>query len=243
MNIISVKDYKEMSQMAATIIINKVKANPSINLGLATGGTPKGLYEELIQDHQTNGTSYAQVHTFNLDEYVGLAADNPNSYRYYMVETLLGHLDVDLTQTFIPNGTAENAQAECELYETLIEQHGGIDLQILGIGHNGHIGFNEPGTPFSSKTHVVTLASSTREANARYFSSIDEVPTHAMTMGISSIMNSNEILLLVSGEDKADAIYHLLEGKITEEFPASILKNHQNVTIIADEKALSRTNL
>ncbi|WP_210608687.1 glucosamine-6-phosphate deaminase [Priestia flexa] len=243
MNIISVKDYKEMSQMAATIIINKVKANPSINLGLATGGTPKGLYEELIQDHQTNGTSYAQVHTFNLDEYVGLAADNPNSYRYYMVETLLGHLDVDLTQTFIPNGTAENAQAECERYETLIEQHGGIDLQILGIGHNGHIGFNEPGTPFSSKTHVVTLASSTREANARYFASIDEVPTHAMTMGISSIMNSNEILLLVSGEDKADAIYHLLEGKITEEFPASILKNHQNVTIIADEKALSRTNL
>ncbi|AQX55501.1 glucosamine-6-phosphate deaminase [Bacillus sp. VT 712] len=243
MNIISVKDYKEMSQTAAGIIINKVKSDPSITLGLATGGTPKGLYEALIQDHQTNGTSYEQVHTFNLDEYVGLSADNPNSYRYYMVDTLLGHLDVALNQTFIPNGTAEDAEAECERYEALIEQLGGIDLQILGIGHNGHIGFNEPGTPFSSKTHVVTLASSTRQANARYFSSIDEVPTHAITMGISSIMNSTEILLLASGEDKADAIYHLLEGTVTEEFPASILKNHQAVTIIADEKALSRTNL
>ncbi|MFE4430467.1 glucosamine-6-phosphate deaminase [Peribacillus butanolivorans] len=239
MNIIKVQDYKEMSQSAANIVIRKVKENSKIKLGLATGGTPKGTYDALIEDHMRNNTSYENVTSFNLDEYIGLDSNDPNSYHYYMDQSLFAHININKEQTYLPNGTADNLDKECTRFDKMIETLGGIDLQILGIGQNGHIGFNEPGTSFSSGTHVVVLEESTRQANARYFDSIDEVPTHAITMGIATIMKSKEILLLISGEEKAETLKKLIHGEITEEFPASILKKHNNVTIIADRKALS----
>ncbi|MFB6802116.1 glucosamine-6-phosphate deaminase [Peribacillus butanolivorans] len=239
MNIFKVQDYKEMSQSAANIVIRKVKENSKIKLGLATGGTPKGTYDALIEDHMQNNTSYENVTSFNLDEYIGLDSNDPNSYHYYMDQSLFAHININKEQTYLPNGTADNLDKECTRFDKMIETLGGIDLQILGIGQNGHIGFNEPGTSFSSGTHVVALEESTRQANARYFDSIDEVPTHAITMGIATIMKSKEILLLISGEEKAETLKKLIHGEITEEFPASILKKHNNVTIIADQKALS----
>ncbi|MGX2958984.1 glucosamine-6-phosphate deaminase [Peribacillus sp. JNUCC 23] len=239
MKLIQVQDYHEMSQKAAEIVIEKIKENTQIHLGLATGGTPEGLYNRLIKDHKESHTSYKQVKSFNLDEYIGLSATNPNSYHYYMADTFFNHIDINQEDTNLPNGTAENIQEECSRYDEMIDKMGGIDLQILGIGQNGHIGFNEPGTSFASKTQVVDLAQSTIEANARYFDSIDEVPTQAVTMGIASIMKSKEIILLVSGVAKSKALKQLMDGEITEEFPASILKKHHNVTIIADQEALS----
>ncbi|MGG0285357.1 glucosamine-6-phosphate deaminase [Peribacillus butanolivorans] len=239
MNIIKVQDYKEMSQSAANIVIRKVKENSKIKLGLATGGTPKGTYDALIEDHMQNNTSYENVTSFNLDEYIGLDSNDPNSYHYYMDQSLFAHININKEQTYLPNGTADSLDKECTRFDKMIETLGGIDLQILGIGQNGHIGFNEPGTSFSSGTHVVALEESTRQANARYFDSIDEVPTRAITMGIATIMKSKEILLLISGEEKAETLKKLIHGEITEEFPASILKKHNNVTIIADQKALS----
>lgn len=238
MKIIEVKNYQEMSLAAAQYIINMLKNTPKLTLGLATGGTPQGVYQHLIEDYKKNGTSYAQVTSFNLDEYIGLSKDDPNSYYTYMYENLFKHINISLQQTNIPSGMNANLQSECEEYENKIQQYGGIDLQLLGIGSNGHIGFNEPGTSFQSKTHVVNLTQSTREANARYFTSIEEVPTQAITMGIQSIFKSKEILLLASGKAKQDAMVKLLNGDVTESFPASILKQHPNATIIADEEAL-----
>lgn len=241
MNLIEVRDYTEMSQKAAEYIIEKVRRIPNIKLGLATGGTPIGTYQNLIEDHQKNKTSYQNVLTFNLDEYVGLSGDNQNSYRYFMNDKLFNHIDIDKNNTFIPRGNVEDIEAECQRYEELIHHHGGVDLQVLGIGSNGHIGFNEPGTSFTSKTHVVNLTASTIEANARFFNSKEEVPTKAITMGISSIMKSKEILLLISGEKKREAMQKLLHAEVTESFPASILRNHPSVTIIADQAALAKS--
>jgi len=238
MKIIEVNDYQQMSQVAAEYIMKKVTDNPAIHLGLATGGTPSEMYKNLIEDHKQNGTSYEHVTTFNLDEYIGLSGENPNSYRFYMDNHLFNHINIDKRKTHIPLGNTTDSQAECNRYEQLINENG-IDLQILGIGQNGHIGFNEPGTSFSSKTHVVTLAPSTIQANARFFKTIEEVPTKAITMGISTIMKSKEILLLVSGESKKDAVNKLINGEIDEKFPASVLKNHPYVTIIADKAAVS----
>jgi glucosamine-6-phosphate deaminase len=238
MKLIEAKDYQEMSAIAAKYIIEKVRANPSIHLGLATGGTPVGIYANLIADYQKNGTSYRKITTFNLDEYVGLSGENPNSYRYYMDNQLFNHIDIEKAKTNVPHGDVTDIQRECADYEKLMENLGGIDLQILGIGSNGHIGFNEPGTSFDSKTHIVKLAPSTLEANARYFNNLEEVPTEAVTMGIATIMKSKEILLLISGESKKDALFKLLNGEVDESFPASVLKNHPCVTIIADEAAL-----
>ncbi|MCM3018753.1 glucosamine-6-phosphate deaminase [Priestia megaterium] len=243
MNIIQVKNYSEMSAKAADMLISKLHEKPNMNLGLATGGTPKGLYDHLIQDHKEHGTSYKHVTSFNLDEYVGMKPQDPNSYHYYMADALFNHIDIDVSNTHVPNGLADTPEEECRRYDEMIQNHGGIDLQILGIGQNGHIGFNEPGTSFNSPTHIVTLEESTRKANARYFNSLDEVPTQAITMGIESIMKSKEILLLISGEAKAEAMYQLLNGEITEDFPASILKKHHCVTIIADQEALAKVNL
>lgn len=243
MNIIQVKNYSEMSAKAADMLISKLHEKPNMNLGLATGGTPKGLYDRLIQDHKEHGTSYKQVTSFNLDEYVGMKPQDPNSYHYYMADALFNHIDIDVSNTHVPNGLADTPEEECRRYDEMIQNHGGIDLQILGIGQNGHIGFNEPGTSFNSPTHIVTLEESTRKANARYFNSLDEVPTQAITMGIESIMKSKEILLLISGEAKAEAMYQLLNGEITEDFPASILKKHHCVTIIADQEALAKVSL
>ncbi|MRG87767.1 glucosamine-6-phosphate deaminase [Salinibacillus xinjiangensis] len=240
MKIIRVKDDREMSKQAARRIIEQVRQNPESTLGLATGGTPEGTYKELIKDYQENQTSYKQIRTFNLDEYVGLAPDDPNSYHFYMNQNLFDHIDIPSENIHLPNGLAEDLEAECQRYDDLIAELDGIDLQILGIGENGHIGFNEPGTSFQSHTHVETLTESTREANARYFESLRDVPTHALTMGISTILLSREILLMASGEHKAEAIYKLFYEDVDEQMPASILKTHDNVTLIADEQALSR---
>jgi glucosamine-6-phosphate deaminase len=239
MKIIEVRDYQQMSDTAAEYIIKKIVQDPSINLGLATGGTPVGTYKCLIDDHQKNGTSYQKVTTFNLDEYIGLSGENKNSYRYFMNDQLFNYIDINKAKTNIPSGIAADFQEECNCYEDLITKLGGVDLQILGIGSNGHIGFNEPGTSFDSKTHIVELASSTIQANARFFNKIEDVPTQAITMGISTIMESKEILLLVSGEKKREALFRLLNGEINESFPASVLKNHPCVTIIADKAAIA----
>ena len=183
------------------------------------------------------GPPIEQVKTVNLDEYIGLPAKDSNSYHYFMRQNLFNHIDINEDHTHIPNGTAADLEQECLRYEELINELGGVDLQILGIGQNGHIGFNEPGTPFSSQTHLVTLAQNTREANSRFFNSIEEVPTQAITMGIASILESKEILLLVSGGNKAEALFKFINGEISEDFPASALKNHHNVTVIADRDA------
>lgn len=239
MKIIEVKDYQEMSKQAAEYIIGKVRLTKKLNLGLATGGTPVGTYKNLIEDHKQNHTSYQHITTFNLDEYVGLSGNDCNSYRFYMNEQLFDHININKSNTHIPRGDVRDMEKECDSYERLIAEHGGIDLQILGIGSNGHIGFNEPGTSFDSTTHLIELALSTREANARYFSSLEEVPTKAITMGIATIMKSKEILLLISGENKGAALSQLLHGEVNESFPASVLRNHPFVTIIADKAAIS----
>jgi glucosamine-6-phosphate deaminase len=237
--IIEAKDYQEMSKIAADYIIKKVNTVPKIKLGLATGDTPLGIYSNLIADHKKYGTSYSGVTTFNLDEYVGLSGEDPNSYRYYMNHNLFNHIDIQKDNTFIPRGDVEDIEKECAYYENLIHKHKGIDLQILGIGKNGHIGFNEPGTSFNSETHVIQLTASTRQANARFFNSLEKVPTKAITMGIGTIIKSKEILLLISGEQKTEALNRLLTENVNESFPASVLKKHPYVTIIADKAAIA----
>ena len=240
MNIIKVKDYDEMSEKACELVVNRLASLENPVLGLATGSTPEGLYEGLIEKYEQKEVSYKQVTTFNLDEYIGLAADHPNSYRYFMNENLFKHIDISPSKTYLPNGVAEDLKEECSQFEQLIRDAGGIDLQILGIGTNGHIAFNEPGTSFDSRTDIVDLAQETLDANARFFDSLDEVPTQAVSMGIGSIMESKEIILLVSGLAKADALASVMNGEVTEDFPASILQKHNKVTIIADEAALSK---
>ncbi len=229
-----------MSRKACELVAETINTIEKPILGLATGSTPEGLYQCLINKHKEEQLSFRHVTTFNLDEYVGLGSENPNSYRYFMNGKLFQHIDIRKENTYVPNGSAENLEEECVSYEELIREHGGMDLQILGIGLNGHIGFNEPGTPFTSRTHIVELDESTRQANARFFDSLEEVPTHAITTGIGTIMESKKILLLISGENKADTVTRLVNGDISEDFPASILKEHPNVTIIADEAALSK---
>lgn len=235
---IEAKDAQEMSLLAAQMIAEEVKRNPGANLGLATGGTPVGTYAELVREAKANRTSYRKVTTFNLDEYVGIAPDHPNSYRFYMQKHFFQHVEVG--ETHLPNGEAEDLALECERYEKRIAAAGGIDLQLLGIGTNGHIGFNEPGTSFASTTHVVALTEATRQANARFFDHPSEVPTHAITMGIATIMKSKQVLLLASGDKKADILYRLATGDVDEQVPASILKQHPQVTIIADTAALQK---
>lgn len=238
MKIICVTDYEEMSEKAGMLLAEKVRLHPEMTLGLATGSTPKGLYEFLVKDHIENGTSYRTIKTVNLDEYVGMPAADSHSYHYFMRTNFFNQIDVDAVNTHIPNGVAENLEAECSRYDQLITELGGVDLQILGIGQNGHIGFNEPGSSFSSRTHVVKLDQNTRAANSRFFKSLDDVPTDAITIGIASILDSKEIFLLASGAEKAEAIFLLLTGEVSEAFPASALKRHTNVTIIADREAM-----
>lgn len=239
--VLIVDNYEEMSAMAAEIVINKIKQSDRFTLGLATGSTPEGLYRHLVEDHKQNDTSYKHVTTFNLDEYANLNRENENSYYYFMNDHLFNHIDIPDEKIHIPNGNEENLEEECNQYEGLIAQNGGIDLQLLGIGHNGHIGFNEPGTSFQSKTHVVELDETTRKANSRFFNTLEEVPTHAVTMGISTIMKSKEILLIISGKGKVETARRLLEGEISEDFPASVLKQHPNITVIIDREAYGFT--
>ncbi|MFK3938170.1 glucosamine-6-phosphate deaminase [Alkalihalobacillus sp. NPDC078783] len=237
MQIIKARDYGDMSVKAAEFVIWHLKQNPAMNIGFATGGTPIGLYKQLVEDHKKNYTSYQQVTSFNLDEYIGLSYDHPQSYHSYMREHLFSHIDIGDERIFLPKSNTHEPETASAAYEDALYKQGGIDLQILGIGNNGHIGFNEPGTPFQSNTHIVKLEETTRVANARFFNKISEVPTHAITMGIASIMRSKEILLLISGQSKRDALHHLLHGKETQDFPASILKRHPRVTVIADAAA------
>lgn len=239
MHVINVKDYEEMSEKATDILVHRIHSLEKPVLGLATGSTPEGLYQRLIEEYEQGAISFKHVTTFNLDEYVGLEQNDSNSYYQFMNEKLFRHVDIAMERIHIPNGAALDLGKECDAYEHAIKQAGGIDIQLLGIGANGHIGFNEPGTPFSSKTDIVDLEKTTIQANARFFHSIEEVPTQAVSMGIETIMNSKEILLLVSGEAKADAMAKLLAGGVSEDFPASILNNHANVTVIVDEAALA----
>lgn len=238
MEIIKVKDYEEMSEKGCSLLMNKIQQLENPVLGLATGSTPEGLYQKLIEKNQQNEVSFKNVSTFNLDEYVGLEKTDSNSYDYYMNEKLFNHIDIQSNNTHVPNGMASDLQKECSSYEEIIRDAQGVDVQILGSGLNGHIGFNEPGTPLSSRTHAVDLDESTREANARFFDSMNDVPMKAITMGIETIMESKSIILLVSGEGKAEAVYKLVNGEVTEDFPASILQNHEHVTIVGDEAAL-----
>ncbi|UFT98563.1 glucosamine-6-phosphate deaminase [Radiobacillus kanasensis] len=240
MQITEVKNYDEMSKKASEIIMKRIQDLPKPVLGLATGSTPEGMYKELVQVYVDGKISFSNTTTYNLDEYIGLPREDKNSYRFYMNDRLFSHVDISKEQTNVPNGMAKDLKEECNDYEESIKKSGGIDVQVLGIGVNGHIGFNEPGTSFQTATHVVNLAPSTIQANARFFESEKDVPKQAITMGIQSIMKSKEILLLISGAKKADAVYQLLHGEVSEVFPASILQQHPNVHLIADEAALSK---
>jgi len=228
-----------MSELGAQFLVDKLKGGEVEVLGLATGGTPVGLYKRLIKKINDEKLSLSHLHTVNLDEYIGLSADDPNSYHQYMETVLFKHIDIPKDQVQLPNGYAKDVSSECERYEQLIDHLGGVDLQLLGIGNNGHIGFNEPGSSFESRTKVVDLAPSTIEANARYFSSDNKVPRQAITMGIKTIMESKSILLLASGKEKAKAVAELIQGEVSEASPATVLQKHPNITLIADEEALS----
>lgn len=238
MKLIITNNYEELSEEATKIVIETVQNNPRAVLGLATGSTPLGLYKKLIKDHKRNGTSYKEIRTVNLDEYIGLDASHTQSYAYFMRENLFRHIDINISNTYIENGVATDGQAECERYDALL---GALprDIQILGLGSNGHIAFNEPGTPFDSTTHVVTLAQSTIRDNARLFQSMEEVPRKAFTMGLQSILQAKKILLLASGTNKADAVARLMCGGESEDLPASILYRHPDCTVILDKEAAS----
>ena len=238
MKVIVVKDYEEMSLKAFEVMSEVVKNKPNAVLGLATGSTPIGLYKNMIKDHKENGTSYKNIKTVNLDEYAGLDYSSDQSYVYFMRSNLFDHIDIDLNNTNIENGKATDRQAECDRYNKLLEEMQ-QDIQVLGIGSNGHIAFNEPGTPFGSVTHIVDLAESTIKDNSRMFASIDEVPRQAFTMGLKNIMNAKKVLILANGANKAKAVYGLVKGEVTENLPASVLQLHPDVVVIADESAAS----
>ena len=239
LHIYQTEHYDAMSARAANILAAQVFQNPRCVLGLATGSTPIGAYKQLIEWYNKGDIDFSQTISVNLDEYKGLSGDHDQSYRYFMNHNLFDHVNIKKENTNVPNGLAEDSKAECERYNNIIRNLGGIDLQLLGIGGNGHIGFNEPGTAFEKETHVVTLTEQTRQSNARFFSSIDEVPTHALTMGIKSIMSAKKVLLLATGEAKAQALYDSFFGPVTPGVPASILQLHNDCIVIADEAALS----
>ncbi|MBP3653971.1 MAG: glucosamine-6-phosphate deaminase [Oscillospiraceae bacterium] len=240
MRIYMEKDYAAMSRRAAHIIAAEIHKNPACVLGLATGSTPIGTYQKLVEWCKAGDLSFAEVTTVNLDEYKGLSGEHDQSYRYFMNDNLFNHVDIDKDFTFVPDGLAEDAEAECAEYDELVEALGYADLQLLGIGHNGHIGFNEPDTCFTKETHVVNLTDSTIDANTRFFANRDEVPRQALTMGVGCIMAAGRVLLIASGEGKADAVYNTVCGPITPECPASILQLHPDVVIVGDEAALSK---
>ena len=238
MKIIIAKDYDEMSKKAFEVMEKVVKSNPQAVLGFATGSTPIGLYKNMIRDHRENGTRYKNIKTFNLDEYAGLDYSSNQSYCYFMRNNLFDHIDIDLSNTNIENGKAADRQAECDRYNALLATMQ-QDIQVLGIGSNGHIAFNEPGTPFGSVTHIVDLTESTIKDNSRMFASINEVPRQAFTMGIKNIMNAKKLLMLVSGANKAKAVYGLVKGEVTEDLPASVVQLHPDCVLILDEAAAS----
>lgn len=239
MKIILAKDYEELSEKAAEIMLAVIRSTPSAVLGLATGTTPLGLYARLIEDHKANGTDYRHIRTVNLDEYKGLPASHEQSYAYFMRHNLFEGLGIAPEQTNIENGMAEDEAEECARYDALLDAMP-RDIQLLGLGSNGHIAFNEPQTPFGSGTHVVSLAESTIKDNARLFASQDEVPRKAFTMGIRHIMQAKRILILASGANKAEAVFKMAKGPVTEDVPASVLQLHPDCTLIVDAAAAAR---
>lgn len=239
MKVIVCKNTEELANEALKVMLDVIKSKESPIIGLATGSSPIGLYNAMIRDHKENGTSYKNVKSVNLDEYVGLGIESDQSYVYFMNDNLFKSIDIDKKNTNLPNGKAVNMNEECERYTALLDSMP-QDIQLLGIGGNGHIGFNEPGTPFDSTTHIVELQERTRLDNARFFSSLDEVPTHAITMGIKNIMNAKKILVVANGKSKADAVYSMVKGEITESCPASVLQKHNDVIVIVDEDAASK---
>lgn len=243
MRIIKTKDKSELGKEAAGIIAAQIKAKPDCVLGLATGSSPIETYRELIRLYQNGALDFSHVSTVNLDEYLGLGREDAQSYYCFMNEQLFRHVNIKSENTNIPDGMTTDIERECLRYEALIENLGGIDLQLLGIGHNGHIGFNEPSESFSTVTHCVDLKPSTIEANKRFFDSANDVPRQAISMGIQTILNEGKILLIASGPDKAAILREALLGPVTPEVPASILQLHNHVTIVADEAALSEIAL
>ena len=239
MKIILAKDYEELSEKAAEIMLAVIRTTPNAVLGLATGTTPLGLYARLIEDHKINGTDYRHIRTVNLDEYKGLPASHEQSYAYFMRHNLFEGLSIAPGQTNIENGMAKDEAEECARYDALLDAMP-RDIQLLGLGSNGHIAFNEPKTPFGSGTHVVSLAESTIKDNARLFASQDEVPRKAFTMGIRHIMQAKRILILASGANKAEAVFRMAKGPVTEDVPASVLQLHPDCTLIVDEAAAAR---
>lgn len=240
MRIYCADDYQGMSRRVANIIAAQLLAKPACVLGLATGSTPVGAYQRLTELCKAGDISFAEATTVNLDEYKGLAPTHDQSYRYFMQHNLFDHVDVRADHTFVPDGLAADADGECARYDELVKSLGGSDLQLLGLGRNGHIGFNEPGPAFVVPTHVVDLTRNTIDANARFFASADEVPRQALTMGVGCIMAARKILVAASGADKADAVYRAFRGPVTPEVPASILQLHPDVTLVADKAALQK---
>ena len=232
MRVIETKSYAELSRKAANLISAQVLSKPDSVLGLATGSTPIGTYKQLIEWYEKGDLDFSEVKSINLDEYVGLTGDHDQSYRYFMNTNLFNHVNIDKAKTNVPSGVAEDLEAECARYDALIESMGGIDLQLLGIGHNGHIGFNEPADSFVVPTHVVELGETTINANARFFSSADEVPKKAVTMGIKAIMQAKKVLLIANGPDKKAIVEKALYGPVTPEVPASILQFHPDLTVV-----------
>ena len=232
--------YDEMSNEAAKIVADRIRRKPNLVLGLATGSTPLGLYKELIRMHKSEGLSFAKVTTFNLDEYVGLPRTHDQSYYYFMWENLFKHIDMNPRFIHVPDGMANDVEAHCEWYDTEIKKWGGVDLQILGIGANGHIAFNEPGSSLGSRTRIKTLTEQTIKDNARFFKTIDEVPRLAITMGIGTIMEARELIMLANKTNKADAVKASVEGPITAMVPASILQMHRKAYVIVDKDAASK---
>ncbi len=240
MNICRAKDYTEMSLKAASIIASQIILKPACVLGLATGSSPVGIYKQLVEWYDKGVLDFSRVTSVNLDEYRGLSGENEQSYRYFMNTNLFNHVNINKEHTYVPDGMEADIRKACEKHDAIISTAGGIDLQLLGLGHNGHIGFNEPDNYFPAGTHCVDLAPSTIEANKRFFASEADVPRQAYTMGIQNIMQARKILVVVSGADKAEILKKVVQGPITPQVPASILQLHNDVTIIADEAAFSQ---
>ena len=237
MKLIRCRDYEDMSKKAANLFFAQITLKPDSVLGLATGSTPIGIYKELIKYYEAGELDFSRVRTVNLDEYVGLSGDNDQSYRYFMNHNLFDHVNINKENTYVPNGMADDKKAEGERYERQIQCLGGIDMQLLGIGNNGHIGFNEPNSYFDRETHEVKLTESTIQANSRFFATMDQVPKTAISMGIGTIMKAKKIVLAANGEKKANIIYETCFGPITPDVPASVLQLHPDVTVIVDKEA------
>lgn len=243
MDVVICRSYEELSKAAAAVVADLVSHKPNAVLGFATGSSPVGLYQELARLHHKEGLDFSKVTTFNLDEYVGLAGDHPQSYRRFMNEKLFNHINVPVQNTHVPSGTATNPKAFCEWYEKQIRDAGGIDLQVLGIGSDGHIAFNEPGSSLGSRTRMVTLTEQTIDDNARFFKKKADVPRHAISMGVGTVLEARKLLMVVNGKNKAPALAAAIEGPITSMITASALQLHPDAIVFVDEEAAAQLKM